>query len=116
VPKYSARLPIPALTPSTSPVSTSFIVKEKIMTSFEVYFPPGCAALPGIAILLNGLQIAPDPGSSDAWFRGEGSITWFGRRMLGEGGTNLVIKIVGYNDDDSYQHTPLVRLDTEEGS
>jgi hypothetical protein len=113
--KYTAPLSIPANTPSTKPVTVSLTLHEPIITGYEIFFPPGCAALAGIALLAEGIQFAPAAGSSDMWFRKEGSISWFGQKRLIAGKTEIKISVLGYNDDDTYPHKPIIYIDTLDG-
>ena len=110
--KYAAKLTVPSLTVESAPVSVEIAIPENFLLGYEIFFPPGCAGLCGIRIFINAIQVAPARGSADLWFRGEGSITWVGRYRMGGGspaGARVVIE--GYNDDDTYPHTPLIRLD-----
>lgn len=110
--KYNARLTVPSLTLETAPVSVDVIIPEKFLVGYEIFFPPGCAGLCGIRVFVNGNQVAPARGSSDLWFRGEGSITWVGRyRMAGGSPAGARVVIESYNDDDLYSHSPIIRLD-----
>jgi hypothetical protein len=111
--QYAASLSIPASTLEINKVKSTITIHEEFITGYEVYFPPGCAGLCYVALFLDGKQFAPADGSADRYFHGEGSKTWSGRYHTSLGKTESRVEIRGYNDDDTYQHTPIVSLITE---
>lgn len=111
--KYSGSLTIPSLTPQSEPESITILIHEPFITGIEIYFPPGCAGLAWVAIFLNGKQLSPSPGSSENYHHGEGPINWIGKVRAVAGESDSTLEIKGYNDDDLYPHTPIIRIDTE---
>ena len=111
--QYSASLTVPASTTEANKVSTSIQVHEPFIIGYEVFFPPGCAGLCWVNIFINGRQFAPADGSADRYFHGEGSKLWTGKVRLNPGSTENLIKIYGYNDDDTYQHVPIISINTD---
>jgi hypothetical protein len=59
----------------------------------------------------------PDPTSGSVeWYHGEGSINFIGHKMLrgSQGLQHITLEIRAYNLDDTYDHHPIVRIDTSE--
>jgi hypothetical protein len=111
--QYAASLPIPASTLESNKVHATIVVHEPFIIGYEVYFPPGCAGLAYVNIFIDGRQFAPADGSADRYFHGEGSKTWFGKFHLSPGKSESIVIINGYNDDDTYLHTPIISLVTD---
>ena len=115
--KYSATLTIPASTPNTSPVIKDFTIGEQFITGVDIFFPNGCAGLCWVQIVANGNVILPALGSPDTFFHGEGHIIYSGRYKLQDfpssNPAGIKVSAVGYNDDDTYDHHPIINIDTE---
>lgn len=104
---YETRLTIPKNTPATAPVSTVLYVHPGVVTQVEVFFPPGCAALARIQIYLWEHQAWPS--NVDSYFTGDGTQIVFPEDL------ELVdppfeFTIYGWNLDDTYSHTPIIRV------
>jgi hypothetical protein len=112
--QYAASLAIPANTLEGDKVHTEITLHEPFIIGYDVYFPPGCAGLCYVALVVNGKQFAPADGSADRYFHGEGSKTWYGKARLATGQTETEIKIIGYNIDDTYLHTPIISINTDQ--
>lgn len=110
--QYSASLTIPANTLEVNKYHKQITIHEPLIIGYEVYFPPGCAGLCWIAISIDGHQFAPADGSADRYFHGEGSKLWTGEFRPAPGKTETIIDISGYNEDDTYPHTPIVSINT----
>jgi len=111
--QYTASLTIPVSTLEADKVNTVIQVHEPYLIGYEVYFPPGCAGLAYVALVIDGRQFAPADGSADRFFHGEGSKSWYGKFRLNTGRTETEVKIYGYNLDDTYPHTPIISLNTD---
>lgn len=111
--QYAASLTIPSNTLEIDKISSMIIVHEAFLVGYEIFFPPGCAGLCYVALSVDGRQLAPADGSADRYFHGEGSKTWTGKYRLGTGLTEVYIKILGYNLDDTYPHTPIISINTD---
>ncbi len=104
---YEKRLTIPKLTLQTAPVSAEVEVHPGTVKQVEIYFPPGCAALAHIQIFFWERQIWPTNPNSD--FTGDHTLLTFPENLiLTEPPYTFVIK--GWNDDDTYPHTPITRF------
>lgn len=104
---YEKRLTIPKNTSQASPVTTAIEVHPGLVKQVSIYFPPGCAALAHIQVYYWEHQVWPSNPNSD--FTGDDTLVVFPE--------NLVLfdppyefTILGWNDDDTYPHTPIVRF------
>lgn len=115
--EFEQTLTVPVLTFLPSYVSVNIKSRNEYLTAVEIFFPPGCAGLCYVALFCNGTQFMPDPMGSNEWYHGEGSITWFGsKRIAGSmGQSEYDIEVRAYNEDDSYVHHPIIRIDTGRG-
>lgn len=105
---YSFDLEIPANTAEDEPVELTAGLTWGVLTHVELEFPPGCAGLAKVAILHRRHQIWPT--NIDRWFYTDGRIiSWDDFFELLEPPFDLVL--LGYNDDDTYPHTPIVRFE-----
>ena len=76
-----------------------------VLKQVSVYFPWGCAGLVGIRILHYEHQLYPT--NPDEWFTGnEIEIKFSCEYLILQGWNDF--KIEGYNEDDFYEHTPVV--------
>lgn len=113
--KYTLEITIPANTPEATPVVSTCQIIEPWLVGYEIYFPQGCAGLARVQIIIENELIAPRVGSGVPWFRGEGSIVWQGRYKIALGQPQgKIVTARGWNEDDTYPHTPLIRFDTSE--
>jgi len=100
-------LEIPANTEETSPLEKEVKVEGEVIDTIQIVIPWGHGALAGLAIFYGLEQVAPRP--SGTWFKGNNQvIEWRELFTIPERKANLVLK--GYNDDDSYSHTFIVRF------
>ncbi len=104
---YEKRLTIPKLTLQSAPVSETVEIHPGIVKQVEVYFPPGCAALAHIQIFYWGRQFWPTNPNSD--FTGDGTLLSFPEDLVITD-PPFELEIKGWNDDDTYSHTPIIRF------
>jgi len=105
---YSLELELPANTPEDSPVELIADLTWGVISHVELEFPPGCAGLAKVAILYHRHQLWPT--NADKWFYTDGRIiAWDDYFELLEPPFELVL--LGYNDDDTFQHTPIIRFE-----
>jgi len=105
---YSFELELPADTSEDAPVELKANLTWGVITHVEIEFPPGCAGLAKVAILHRRRQVWPT--NIDEWFYSDGRIiSWEEYFELLEAPFELTI--LGYNDDDTFQHTPIVRFE-----
>jgi len=75
--------------------------------TIQIVIPWGHGGLAGLAIFYGLEQIAPRP--TGTWFKGNDQvIEWKELFTIPE--RKAKFKLVGYNDDDSYSHTFIVRF------
>jgi len=104
---YTYSLKIPLKTEETSPVEKEVEVEGEIIDMIQIVIPWGHGGLAGLAIFYGLEQIAPRP--TGTWFRGNDQvIEWRELFTIPERKAKLILK--GYNDDDSYPHTFIVRF------
>lgn len=104
---YSFSLEIPANTPETSPVEKEINLTWGVVTRVEVEFPPRCVGLAKVKILHRRHQLWPT--NMDAWFYTDGKVIAFDEYYeLFE--MPVLFTLLGYNDDDTYPHTPIIRI------
>lgn len=104
---YEKSLTIPKNTPITAPVTTIVPVHPGIVKQVSVYFPAGCCGLARCCILYWERQVWPS--NPDSYFHGDGQNLVFPEDI------RLVdlpyeFTLVGWNLDDTFQHTITVRL------
>jgi len=111
LPVYVVPLEVPAKTPREAPVERVLEVEEPVVAEISVFFPPGCFALTHVQVFYGELQLAPKPVGAS--FTGDGLIArhptrWFPPEVPFD------LRILGWNEDVEYKHTPLVFITTEE--
>jgi len=110
MPIYTKILTIPPNTPKDNPKEAKITLEGDILTEITIVIPPGHAALTGIALLYGIEQIAPLP--SGEWFTGDDErIAWVERWGIPEGKAEITLR--GYNEDDTYEHSFICRLEVE---
>ena len=101
-------LTIPANTTAAAPVTDLVDIVHGVLRHVSVSFPPGCAALAHITVLQHEHQIIPANAGGDlAW--DDLTISWPEDIELVE--VPYRLKLVGWNEDDSYPHTITFRFD-----
>lgn len=106
---FEQMITVPANTVVGSPVSQDITLVKGFVSHVVIRFPQGSAALLKIAMFDVATQLWP--GTSATWFRGDNEIIEFDTEYdvpLVSAVRKLTIK--GYNDDDSYEHSALVRV------
>ena len=104
---YEKRLLIPKLTLESAPVSTTVEIHPGIVKQVQVYFPPGVAALAHVQIFYWERQFWPtNPNSS---FTGDNTLLSFPEDLVIVD-PPFELEIRGWNNDDTYPHTPIIRF------
>jgi len=105
---YNHRLRIPASTSATAPYSEVMPVGFGVIKRCEVYIPTGSAGLAGLRVLRGAYQLYPtSPGQ---WFYGD-DVTIFVNDSYEFIDPPYAVEVQGYNDDTSYDHDIIVRLE-----
>ena len=105
---YSFNLAIPANTLKTTPVERDVNLTWGVITRMEVRFPPRCVGLAKVKILEHRHQLWPT--NLDAWFYGtDETIKWDEYHELFE--MPAIFTLLGYNEDDTFPHTPIIRFE-----
>jgi len=106
---FEQKITIPANTDDGSPTSQAIVLQKGFVAKVWIRFPQGPVGLAGVAIF-NGAgttQIWPGTG----WFTGDNEVIEFNtERDVDLVGADYKLTLKGYNDDDSYEHSALVRI------
>lgn len=104
---YEKSLTIPKNTPQTALVETTIYVHPGVLQRVSIYFPPGPSGLAHVSLWYWERQLAPANPDSD----------FIGDDLLIDLPEDLEIvdppfefRVRGWNEDDTYPHTPVVRL------
>ena len=105
---YAFPLKIPANTPKTVPIEQVLNLTWGVITHVAIRFPPNCAGLANIMIMEHRHQLWPT--NLDEWFYGDDeTIQWHDHHEVLELPARFTL--LGYNLDDTYPHTPIVRFE-----
>ena len=105
--QYEQSILIPKNTPIETPVLADLQVHSGNLTHVEVYFPPRCAGLAHLRIFYWERQIYPS--NPDSYFTADGyPIAWSEDLDLVDPPFRFSLR--GWNDDDTFPHTPIVRM------
>jgi hypothetical protein len=104
---YEQRLTIPKNTPRSAPAETTLYAHPGVLQRVSVYFPPGPSGLAHVSIWYWERQLWPANPDSD--FIGDDLLIDLPEDLeLVDPPFEFVIR--GWNEDDTYPHTPIVRL------
>jgi len=93
-----------------SPEVTIFPLTDGVLTKIDVGFPAGCAGLVGIRVLRGSHQLFPMV--EDEWFvTDDYTIAFPIKQEVTE--QPRLLRIEGYNSDDTYDHTITLRVSIE---
>src|SRR5574341_393433 len=104
---YETRLTIPKNTPATSPQTAVIPVHPGIVKRLEIVFPAGCVGLVHLQVFYWEHQIWPS--NPDADFSGDDAHLEF-EEDLEIVDLPFEFRVEGWNLDDTYEHTPIVRV------
>lgn len=105
---YSFDLEILANTLATAPKELEVNLTWGVITEVEIRFPPRCVGLAKVKILERRHQLWPT--NLDEWFYGDDeTIKWDEYHELFV--MPSIFTLLGYNDDDTYPHTPIIRFE-----
>lgn len=104
---YETRCTTPLNTPLEDPLLTVLPVHPGRLQSVSIEFPLGCCGLTGVAIDYWSHQFYP--ANPDSWFTGDGAVLAFPEDLeLVDPPYEFTIRT--YNLDDTYPHSPVVRV------
>lgn len=102
---YCVDLTVPANTPRTSPVRQDIEIKSGVLRKVSVMIPAGHFALAHLVIMDGETQIVPHEGD----IHGNDEIFTFDEWIeIPE--PKRTLTLLGWNEDDSYDHTFYVRI------
>ena len=82
-------------------------VTDGVIHKIQIVFPAGCSGLVHVAIYDGGHPIAPS--TAGQYYRGDDEVVDFPEFYEIKGGTRY-LQIIGWNEDDTYDHTIMVRI------
>ena len=104
---YAYELAIPANTLQGLPTAQEVKVAPGIVTRVIVTFPPGCAKLAHLKIWRSYHQVWPTNEDGDFTADGE---TFDYAEQYDVSDEPLVFKLIGWNEDDTYDHTIGIKM------
>jgi len=105
---YCDKITVPANTSKDNPVTKEFEIKEDVITTVSVYFPPGHACLTGVSFWYGEDMIFPDKNYD--WIRGnDESVNAQLYFLLPEVPSKIIVK--AFNEDVTYPHTVYIRIE-----
>lgn len=108
---YEQMITVAANVAVGSPTSQDMVMEKGEAAWIQVRFPAGPAGLLHIAIFDSDGTTQLFPGGSGTWFIGDNEVIEFDTEFkltTPNGDYKFVLK--GYNEDDTYQHSALVRV------
>lgn len=105
---FPFKITIPKNTLPSNPKRQTFSLFRGVITHIDVAFPFGCCFLVGIKLRRFGVPFFPCGG--DEWFIANG----IDRRytcLLDLRDEPWQVEFEGYNEDDTYDHTVIVRIE-----
>jgi hypothetical protein len=104
---YQGELVVPPNTLITDTVETELKVIRGTVSQVEVMFPPGSAGLLKVAVFYRRFRLWPT--SPDMWFYADNYVFKWGEDFRFDSAP-FSLRIVGYNEDELYSHSVIVRL------
>ena len=104
---YIKELDVPANTTIDNPCNVELGLVQGVITEVNILFPIGCRGLVGVRIY--DFEHIVWPSNPDHWLIADGeTIEWQDDYMMS--GYPNVLRLEGYNLDDSYTHTVYFRF------
>lgn len=104
---YEYELEIPQQTLESDPEMLEIILPKGVIKRVNICFPDGCFGLAKVKIIHNEFKIFPS--NPKAWFAWNNYCIEFDEDYELKESFNL-LRLYGYNDDDSYLHTITFRF------
>lgn len=106
---YTKKLTVPTDTSEDNPVTTSFTIKQKLITKMEVGYPDGCNNMVGIRIFYGIKRFWPENPDTALYGNGE-VVSWREYQKLPE--KNSILTCYGFSPGTNYDHKILIRIFT----
>jgi len=90
------------------PATDTMVLCEGTIVRYSLLFPPGCAGLAHVQVWLGGFQLIP--WSRGLWAHGDDHLIT-GDTNYPVGPAPRIIMLLGYNEDDTHDHTVTVMLE-----
>lgn len=104
---YLIELEIPAGTSAGDPQISALTLPRGTIREISLLFPPGCAGLAHVAIFLGNSQLWPS--TPDRYYSGGDTLIEFPENYALADTWNY-IECRGWNEDNSYSHTIMIRF------
>ncbi len=105
--QYTAELTLPKGKNRQTQTSTKLKAVHGVIHRIDIVFPSGCAALVNVQIFVGGHPIAPS--TEGQTYKGDNEVISFPEFEELRAALNT-ITISGWNEDEVYDHTILVRI------
>lgn len=99
---HQFELTLASKTPAADPITQTLQLHYGIITYMAIGFPPGCKGLAKAKVMRYEHQIFPN--NTGAWAYWDGAIIG-GQTHIPLVESPYILKAIGYNDDDKYDHT-----------
>jgi len=107
MPIYVTTITAPPNTSKGAPKETDFYIEGELLTEVQIVIPPGHCALTGIQAFYGIEQLFPLP--TGEWLTGDSEVLKFPQYWpIPFQGTTIKLKT--YNEDDTYDHTFILRF------
>lgn len=110
---YFISLPLPPLTLITAPVTYHLPLHAGTLVQLEIEFPSRCSGLAHVWVTRGTHQIAPfNPGGT---YSGDGRVIPINLNVPIDD-EPYSVDVWGYNQDDTFTHTPTIRVNVKEST
>jgi hypothetical protein len=106
---------IPPNTPQYAPIEVEIPVPSRIVTWSEAQFPMNAAMLAGIQLLDRGSRFWPAQGSPYPWITGDNNTVRSDAPYILSGVPSKIVCRM-YNEDNTFERTPEVRVEVQDTS
>jgi len=111
---FEVKLTVPANTAEASPASQDIDLCKGFVSHVWIRFPAGPAGLLHVGIYDPSSGTKIWPGGSGQWFSGDNEIVEFDTEYdvpyCNSGAEKYYLQVKGWNEDDAYEHSVLVRI------
>jgi len=104
---YVKTITVPANTPKDQAVKVEVTIEERVLFFIQVRFFPGPMNLLKVAVFYGELQIWPHRDFE--WAQGDDEVVW-DMPLLEFKRAPYTLTIRGYNEDDTYDHSAIIRI------
>jgi len=111
---FEQKITVPANTPEASPTTVDIDLCKGFIAHVWIRFPTGPAGLLHVAIGDPNTGEKIWPGAAGQWFTGDNEVIEFDTEYdvpyVNSGVEKYHMHLIGWNEDDTYPHSALVRI------